>query len=296
MTAVEPIRVVLIAKNSVYVPVWLAERYFKTMDLDARVEILGSIDKIHACLKDGGCHIGVTTPERIMAEALTGGPLALIGGDCRKLPHDLIAQPGIKRLADLKAKRFGVDTKTAGTGLIVIRIMNAAGLKPGEYEIVEVPGGAPGRNDALRRREIDAGLQPIPLGWPLETEGFSNLGSVTQWFKGDYQFIAVAANRHWLQSHRKDAEAFMAALRLGTEDAKPENGIAIQVAMQELSFPGMQVDETTAIRLLTEMQRIGAYDAELSREGLENAWRILETAGSIPEGIPFDVDLFTYRQ
>ena len=38
-------RVVLIAKNSIYLPVWLAERYFKCVQLDASVEILGSIDK-----------------------------------------------------------------------------------------------------------------------------------------------------------------------------------------------------------------------------------------------------------
>ena len=153
----------------------------------------------------------------------------------------------------------------------------------------------PGRNEALRKREIDAGLQPIPLGWPLETEGFSNLGSVTQWFKGDYQFIDVAANRDWLQNHRKHAATFMAALRLGMEDATPQNEVAIKVAMKELSYPEMQVDEPTAIRLLTEMQRIGAYSAELSREGLENAWHSLETAGRIPKGTLFDLSLFSDR-
>ena len=147
-----------------------------------------------------------------------GGSLVLIGDNCRKLPHDLIAQPDIKRLADLKGRKFGVDLRTAGTGLIVISIMRAAGIDPGDYGIVEVENGAPGRNDALRKGEIDAGLQPIPLGWPLEDEGFSNLGSVTQWLKGDYQFIAVAVNRDWLQSHRKDAEKFMAALRLGVRE------------------------------------------------------------------------------
>lgn len=65
--------------------------------------------------------------------------------------------------------------------------------------------------------------------------------------------------------------------------------------MKELSYPEMQVDEPTAIRLLTEMQRIGAYSAELSREGLENAWHSLETAGRIPKGALFDLSLFSDR-
>src|SRR4029077_17778239 len=89
------------------------------------------------------------------------------------------------------------------------------GFKLGDAT-VEAVGGSPTRARLLRERKIDAGLQPYPLSYEAEAQGFSNLGAMAK-LVPDYQFVSVMVDQSWANANRKALTDFLQAMRRGTE-------------------------------------------------------------------------------
>src|SRR5215471_12611313 len=121
----------------------------------------------------------------------------------------------IKALADLKGKTIGVVSMHEGTTFFVADIARAGGFALGDVK-VEAVGGSPTRARLLKERKIDMGLQPYPLCYEAEAEGFSNLGAIAK-LVPDYQFTSVVVDETWARANRVVLVAFLRALRRGTD-------------------------------------------------------------------------------
>ena len=107
----ERLRLGIVVPAFFYVPYWAAgERgFYREAGLEVQITSFGGIDKVTEALKAGDLDVGVGSPEHVIHDVETGGQLRMVGGNVNRLTHDLIAQPEIKRLEDLRGKVIGVS-------------------------------------------------------------------------------------------------------------------------------------------------------------------------------------------
>lgn len=272
-------------------PAWIAERrgYFVDAGLDVSLRLFDSGDASREALRSGAIQIAFSAPEGVLIDAyLRDGPLRVIGGNARRLPHFIIAQPRIKKLADLRGAKIGVISLREGTTFIVPTICRAAGLTEADYKILAV-GGAPARWKLLQQGAIDAGLQPFPLSYQAESAGFNNLGWAGE-FEPDWQFTAINADTRWTTAHREATERLLHAIRKGSDEMYRDPSSAAKIGAEELNAP---IDLT--LRSLEDNARLGVLDRALdwSEQGLARIFSILQQAGEIPIDETFNIARIT---
>ena len=218
-----------------YVPFWAADRkgFFAEQGLDVSIKVLDGIDPLTAALKEGRVDIGVGSPEHVIYDVEEGGRLRMIGGNVNVPTHDLIAQPEIRSLAELRGRTIGVSSLSGGTSSLFVEILERAGLKyPGDFTMVAA-GVVPPRHVKLLRREIDAGMQTDPHNYMAEDAGFSNLGPVKSWIPF-FQFTSVNVDVDWATAHREEVVRFLAASIRASHWMAENEEEAVAIAMEEM--------------------------------------------------------------
>ena len=190
------LRVPVVSRTVFYMPAWTAEKqgFFKEAGLDVNIEVYDGSEKIFHDLRAGTHQIAIASIESVIAESYKGGTLRIVAGIAKRPPHFIIGQPEIKTLADLKGKTIGVVSMHEGTTFFVADIAKAGGFAPNDVR-VEAVGGSPTRARLLKERKIDMGLQPYPLSYEAEAQGFSNLGAMAK-LVPDYQFVSVIVDEN----------------------------------------------------------------------------------------------------
>lgn len=280
------IRVGNVSRTVFNLPLWIAQRkgFMEGEGLRVTSEILDSAERIGEGLRSGALQVGMGPPESTIVHAYNGGPIRIVGGNARRLPHFIIAQPHIDTLEKLRGAKIGVLSAHEGTTYIVQEIARQIGLGPGEYELAVV-GGAPTRWKLLQNQQIDAGLQPFPLSYEAEDRGFSNLGAAADHVP-DWQFSTINVDMGWAEEHRETVIAFLRGLRRGRAYMGANPGEAAEIAANEL---GTSVE--LARRALRDTLRLEILDPDLmvSGRGMEAVFATLQAAGIVPAEHSFDL-------
>jgi NitT/TauT family transport system substrate-binding protein len=279
------LRVPVVSRTVFYLPAWTAEQqgFFKQEGLDVKIEVYDGSDKIFHDLHAGTHQIGIASIESVIAEAYKGGSLRIVAGIAKRPPHFIIAQPEIKTLADLKGKKIGVVSMTEGTTFFIADIAKAGGFKLDDVT-VEAVGGSPTRARLLKERKIDMGLQPYPLSYEAEAQGFSNLGAMAK-LVPDYQFVSVMVDQGWANANRKALVGFLRAMRRGTDYmfAHPDETTAL--AVKELhttaAFARRALDDTASMDIMSR-------DLSLADASMRRVFDIMLQAGALPAGTPYE--------
>ena len=279
------LRVPVVSRTVFYLPAWTAEKqgFFKDEGLDVKIEVYDGSEKIFHDLRAGTHQIAIASIESVIAEAYKGGTLRIIAGIAKRPPHFIIAQPEIKTLADLKGKTIGVVSMHEGTTFFVADIAKAGGFALGDVK-VEAVGGSPTRALLLKERKIDMGLQPYPLSYEAEAQGFTNLGAMAK-LVPDYQFVSVMVDENWASKNRRVLAGFLKALRRGTEYmfAHPDK-------LAELGAKELRTSPAFARRALedTLSMDIMARDLSLADASLRRVFSIMQQAGVLGRDLPFE--------
>jgi NitT/TauT family transport system substrate-binding protein len=280
-----PLRVPVVSRTIFYLPAWTAEQqgFFKQEGLDVKIEVYDASEKIFHDLRAGTHQIGIASIESVIADSYKGGKLRIVAGIAKRPPHFIIAQPEIKTLADLKGKTIGVVSMHEGTTFFVADIAKAGGFRLEDVK-VEAVGGSPTRARLLRERKIDMGLQPYPLSYEAEAQGFTNLGAMAK-LVPDYQFVSVIVDQPWAAANRPALAGFLKALRRGTEYmfAHPDESTAL--AAKELrtspAFARRALEDTLAMDVMS--RELSLTDASLRR-----VFDIMKQAGALTPDTPFE--------
>jgi ABC-type nitrate/sulfonate/bicarbonate transport system substrate-binding protein len=266
-----PITVGVVSRTIFYLPAWTAEQqgFFKAEGLKPKIEVYNDAHKIFTDLKAGTIQIGISSIESVIDDAYKGGSLRLIAGSAQRPPHFIIAQPEIKTLADLKGKTIGVVSMHEGTTFFIKDIAKAGGFALSDVKVQAV-GGSPARARLLKERKIDAGLQPYPLSYEAEADGFSNLGPIAK-LVPDYQFTSVMVDDKWAQENRAHVIGFLRALRKGTDYMFTHPDQAGDLGAKEL-----RTTPANAKRALEDTVRMDVMARDLSLTDL-SLRRVFET-------------------
>jgi ABC-type nitrate/sulfonate/bicarbonate transport system substrate-binding protein len=280
-----PLNVAVVSRAIFYLPAWVAEKkgFFKAAGLDVTMKVYDGSDPIFEDVRTGAQQIAIASTESVIAAAYKGGSVKIVAGNSQRPPHFIIAQPEIKTLADLKGKLMGVVSMHEGTTFFVPDIAKKAGLKAGEIR-VEAVGGSPTRARLLKEHKIDAGMQPYPLSYEADAQGFSNLGPVAD-IVPDYQFSAVMVDENWARANRPAVVSFLRALRSGTAYMFSHPDEAAEIGAVELrttvAFARRAVEDTARMDIMPK-------DLSLSDASLRRVFQNVKADGLVGSDATYD--------
>ena len=281
----EALRVGLVSRTIFYLPVWTADKqgFFQQEGIEPKFDVYDAADKILADLAAGTHQIGITSIENVIAEAYKGSAFRVVAATAQRPPHYIIAQPEIKTLADLKGKLIGVVSMQEGTTFFVKDVAAKAGFALADVKVQAV-GGSPTRARLLKERKIDAGLQPYPLSYEAEADGFSNLGPIAD-IVPDYQFTSIVVVDGWAKANRATLAGFLRAMRRGTEYMFAHPDESAELGAKELrtsvAFARRALEDTARMDILPR-------DLSLTDKSLKRVFDSVASAGLLPTNASYD--------
>jgi ABC-type nitrate/sulfonate/bicarbonate transport system substrate-binding protein len=200
-------------------PVWVAQEHGFLARHGVDVDVLPTPGSVHqwTSLAHGDADVAITLMDNVIAyregqgEAPVTVPdaVAVMGFDNRAMPS-LIASPAVVGYADLRGTTLAVDAVRTGNALVLIGMLERAGLARGDYRLARA-GGVTQRYEAMLRGEYAAALFNSPFDGMLRERGFhvvDSAGSLLERF----QAHVVAVRRPWAESHREQVVGFIRAL------------------------------------------------------------------------------------
>ncbi|HEY1362854.1 MAG TPA: ABC transporter substrate-binding protein [Xanthobacteraceae bacterium] len=199
-------------------PIWVAQQkgYFAQSGID--VQLTNTPNSVFQLtgLIEGRFDIALTAIDNVVAymegqgEAkVTRQPdiFAFMGGDNGFL--SLVTVPEVKTYADLKGRTLSVDALTTGYAFVLLDLLERAGLKKGDFEVVKA-GGVLQRWDELKQKKQVGTMLITPFDIIAQSAGFNVLQRAIDVY-GHYQGLVGATRRDWAQSNPKALEGFIRA-------------------------------------------------------------------------------------
>jgi ABC-type nitrate/sulfonate/bicarbonate transport system substrate-binding protein len=214
-----------------------------------------------------------------MVELAHEDVIILMGGEGSQ--NELIAQPEIKSINDLRGKTLIVDAPNTAYALQMKKILLLNGMQAGKDYDIKPFGATPARLAAMREHKEFAGsmLGP-PTSIVAKHAGFVSLGSVQELI-GPYQASGYFTERKWAQEQRDGLVLYLAAIveaqRWLMAPANKEK--VIELMTKEMHLAPDVATETYE----SYMSRPGGYekDARFDLDGFKNVLKLrAEVEGS----------------
>jgi ABC-type nitrate/sulfonate/bicarbonate transport system substrate-binding protein len=208
--ALKPLRLICIPSLPLPVAVAQSLGFFARQGLDVQAEVVHSSTVLRNSLASGKFGVGFAAVDNAVAMNGPGKPsvVVVLGGE-RSL-NELIAQPGIRSISDLRGKILIGDAPTTAYALQLIEILRKGGLRKGDYTLKDT-GTTPLRLKQMRVNKSYAGTMLGPP-WSIEArrEGFVSLGTTAK-LLGPYQALGSFTRREWAAKNADTLERYIAA-------------------------------------------------------------------------------------
>jgi NitT/TauT family transport system substrate-binding protein len=167
----------------------------------------GLVQQLAAGSLDIVADIGVVEPIHAVHR---GAPVALLRIIGQVPPYEVVAKPEIKTVEDLKGKIVCIGGLLDINRVFLERIMQAHGLKNGDYDITVV-GNTGARFAALKSGTIDATMLAPPVNFYAEKAGFNNIGMMIDYAR-DLPFAGTDIGRSYAEKHHDTVLKLMAVM------------------------------------------------------------------------------------
>jgi ABC-type nitrate/sulfonate/bicarbonate transport system substrate-binding protein len=257
-------------------PVVVAESHglFAKYGIEVETENLPNSDVLRTNLAAGKGDLAYLAVDNAVAmvEVAHQDVIIVMGGEGSQ--NELIAQPEIKSIKDLRGKTLIVDAPNTAYALQMKKILQLSGMEAGrDYEIKPF-GATPLRLIGMREHKENAGsmLGP-PSSIVAKHEGFVSLGSVQELI-GPYQAAGYFTERAWAKDHKDTLEKYLAAIVEAQRwlMAPGNKQQVIELMMKESHLAPGVAAETYEL----SMTRPGGYekDAALDLDGFKNVLKL----------------------
>jgi ABC-type nitrate/sulfonate/bicarbonate transport system substrate-binding protein len=167
----------------------------------------GLVQQLVAGSLDVVGNIGVVEPIHAVAK---GARVAILRTTSGVTPYEMLAQPSIKRVEDLRGKTICIGGLMDINRIYLERIMQAHGLKDSDYDIVII-GNTAQRYAALKSGTVAATMLVPPGNFIAEKAGFTNIGMIMDYAK-DLPMGSSDVSIAWATAHPAAAKALVAIL------------------------------------------------------------------------------------
>ena len=225
--------------------IWIAheEGLFKKNGLDVELLHIPSSSLIIQTILAGEVAISYVDGRNTIQSNLTGSDVVLIAGVTNRFPFAFMARPEFKRISDLRGKRIGVTRVGSSTHTVTLYVLNQAGLKPGDYEIVPL-GEVPNILIALAAGRIDAGPLSSPTTIRGRKAGLVDLATPAK-DGPEYVSIAVGATRAYIRANAEIVRRFMRAYAEAVHLFKSNKPIALKTLQKYTRVTDLDILEET---------------------------------------------------
>jgi ABC-type nitrate/sulfonate/bicarbonate transport system substrate-binding protein len=163
-------------------PLWIAQEqgFFLKNGVNAEVVLVRSGAALIAGIASGDIHLGSIGAGAALGAAASGMDLTIIANFASKASVELVARPGIKSAADLRGKRFGIQSHGGTLWLYTMMTLDHFGLDTARDRIIlQVVGDVSVLARALEAGTIDAAvLSSAAFSRPLRDKGFPILAEL----------------------------------------------------------------------------------------------------------------------
>jgi ABC-type nitrate/sulfonate/bicarbonate transport system substrate-binding protein len=215
------VRIGLAARSTTSMPFFVAKErgFFREEGLDVELIVMQAIQTIQATLGNSTQFASATGSA--VSAAVRGAGIRVILAVTDRPSFDLIVQPNITSVQQLRGKKIGTGGVGSLAEILTRQILLAHGVRPEEVAILAT-GPSHVTYMALKSRVIDAAPLQMPLTFTAQDEGFRKLvdaGSVYRTVQG-----GLAATKVMLSEQpelvTKVVRALLRAIRLIKSDRK----------------------------------------------------------------------------
>ena len=248
---------------------------YMTPDLVIKALLAGTVD-----LSRSGAHFGLIAAAR-------GGEIKIIGGSTYGYPYQVIGQPQLKSLADLKGQKIAGASLASITTTIFKDVMQRQGIPPTAYTLLFV-GGSPERFQAVSSGQVAASLaEAPPFNFRSIDAGRKVLLNYSDEIK-NLLYTAYFASNNSLAQNRALFTRFMRAMG---QAMRWLNDPANEKAVIEVMMQRLKIDEATAERTYKFMvpeNKAFRGEGAIDVAGLTEMIRLLAADQMIPKREPWE--------
>jgi ABC-type nitrate/sulfonate/bicarbonate transport system substrate-binding protein len=272
--------------------------FFAKRGLEVEIKIAPTSDEMRNGLAEGRYQIvhGAIDNAVAMAEVAKADIAVVNGGDNGW--NQLIVQPDVGSVADLRGKTVIVDAPNTAYALQLYEMLAQNGLNKGDYEVKTV-GATFKRLEAIREdKSIAASILNPPFSVVAEKAGLKNMGSAIK-AVGPYQATGGFVMRAWAKQNEdtlvKYLQAYVEGVRWSLDPANKAE--AIKFLMDRLK---LAEDVAAAAYAVATGPEGFTKDGALDLDGFRNVLRLrakhLGTWGGNPPAPEQYLDLSYYQK
>ncbi|HWH77443.1 MAG TPA: ABC transporter substrate-binding protein, partial [Candidatus Binatus sp.] len=262
------------AMSARVVPLWLAEEQgiFSKYGIDSEQVFIRGAPTLVAGLASGDIQIGSTGGTAMLAAVAAGHDLKMIAAFSSRNTYDLVTRASIKRVEDLRGKRFGV-TSIGGTVWMGIMLwLEHFGLDEQRDKIqLQVIGDQSIQMQALENGTIDAAVLDGVFSRRLKQKGFNITGEYSE-LKQLFTSQAIVVHGKFLQQRPDLLENLVKAQTeaIAFSLAPKNKPIVIRTFMRRF-----RIDAGAAEEGYADLNRAMDRKPFPSPEGLRNVQRLM---------------------
>ena len=256
-------------------PLYIAQEQgmFAKYGLDAKIVLFRGAPTLVASLVSGEMEVGYTGGTSVVGAAGQGNYLRILSSISSSLTHTIIAHPGIKRVEELRGKRFGIQNMGSSTWMHTMLALEHVGLEPKRDNInILSIGDSVLIGQALEAGRVDAAVLDGALVRRLRSKGFSTIAEL-QAAKIPMLNQAVVVHPELLQKRSETAERILMTLieSLAFSMAPVNKSVVIKTMMRRFQINDQAVGEEGYQDYLTSVDRKPIP----SLEGMRNIRRLM---------------------
>jgi ABC-type nitrate/sulfonate/bicarbonate transport system substrate-binding protein len=226
-------------------------------------------------------------------------PDLFIIASATQIEVSFVVAPEIGSYEDVKGKRLALDALSTGFAFALYRMLDHAGLKAEDYEMVSV-GSTPSRWEAVQKGEYAGTLLIEPFTGMARGQGYRVLGSTLEEdVFGHYPGQVFTASRKWAAANRGAVIGFLRGWLDALDWISDPTNTEEAGAILAVNMPQMKPQAIgPAVQKLRDPRTGLIPMAEFDRPGLETVLRLRSQYG--PHETPLTdpdkyVDLSFYR-
>lgn len=227
--AADRMRIAYSSISGAYVGIWVAHDagLFAKEGLDNQMILIPSATQLAQVAVAGDVDIASLGGGPMIAAALSGADLKVIGNNVNKMIFSIYTKPEVKSIEELRGKRIGVSRFGSSTDVSARYALRKFNLDPQKDVILLQLGSMSSIFGALRSGAVEGALVSPPTQFLAEKLGFKELVSITD-MNFAYPNPAMAVPGDLIRKRPDLLDRFMRAYVRGVRRARTDREFAIK--------------------------------------------------------------------
>ena len=261
-TPMEKLRVAYTVIAPTQLNVWTAKDmgFYTKHGLDVELVLLVGAPLAVTAMLAGETPIVHTGASAVITSNLAGSGSLLIAGAINRFPYVLYVTDQIKRVEDLKGKKFGVSRAGGADNAAAVTVLEKLGVKENEVTYVQA-GSIPTRLAAMQTNTLQATLLQAPETLKAKELGLRALLDFTK-LDVEWQQNGVAVTRDYIQKKpdtiRRFMRAYVEAIHYNLTNSKG----AQRVLQKYLAIKDVKMVEEAYNEIVVKLTRRVPYPTE----------------------------------